>query len=102
MIVRIVRMEFKPDKTEAFLRMFKNTYPLIRNFEGCTFLELYRDSENPNCYYTVSKWVSEEKLEMYRLSNLFKETWAVTKTFFGGPPLAYSLNKEVNDSINPF
>lgn len=102
MMVRIVKMQFQPDKTEAFLRLFKNTYSRIRNFEGCSFLELYKDQSTPYMYYTVSKWEDQNKLEAYRNSPLFNETWAITKTYFAGPPVAYSLDKVVNDSTNPF
>lgn len=102
MLVRIVRMEFNKDKVDDFIKMFNETYPQIRNFNGCRFLELYQDEQNASCYYTMSKWENEEALEKYRQSDLFKRTWAITKTYFGGPPVAYSLLKKVNDSTNPF
>lgn len=95
-------MNFQSDKKEAFLELFKKTYSRIRNFDGCSFLELYQDVETPDVYYTMSKWENQEKLEAYRNSELFISTWAITKSFFSGPPVAYSLNKEVNDAINPF
>lgn len=102
MLVRIVRMQFQPDKTGDFLKLFKNTYTQIRSFEGCSFLELYSDQNMPDIFYTISKWDNEEKLAAYRSSGLFNETWAITKSYFAGPPVAYSLNKVVNDSTNPF
>jgi autoinducer 2-degrading protein len=102
MMVRIVRMEFAPEKVETFKKLFNETYERIRNFDGCRFLELYEDSPQANIFYTVSKWDNENKLEIYRNSTLFRETWKVTKSCFSAPPLAYSLVKKVEDLTNPF
>ena len=95
-------MEFAPEKTEDFKKLFDQTYPRIRNFDGCRFLELYRDDQQPNTYYTMSKWDTPEHLEAYRRSELFRDTWTITKSFFAAPPAAYSLCKNVEDSTNPF
>lgn len=95
-------MVFMTEKTEDFKKLFNQTYSQIRNFDGCRFLELYEDSEQANAFYTVSKWDSSDHLEEYRKSNLFRETWAITKSFFSASPVAYSLDKRVEDSTNPF
>src|SRR5688572_5409195 len=102
MLVRIVRMHFKNDQVEDFKKLFNNTYHQIRNFKGCRFLELYQDERDANVFYTISKWDHPEQLEEYRNSDLFRDTWAITKTYFSGPPVAYSMHKEVGDSTNPF
>ncbi len=95
-------MQFEAGKIEDFKKTFNNTYQQIRNFEGCRFLELYQDHDNPCFFYTISKWEEPQQLEVYRNSDLFKQTWAITKTYFAGPPVAYSLDKQVNDPTNPF
>ncbi len=95
-------MHFKQEKIEDFKKMFEETYSRIRNFDGCRFLELYQDEEDATVFYTISKWDHPDRLETYRNSDLFRDTWAITKTYFSSPPLAYSLNKQVNDSTNPF
>ena len=46
MFVRIVKMGFAPENIEAFLANFDANKDKIRNFEGCQFLELYRDKNN--------------------------------------------------------
>jgi quinol monooxygenase YgiN len=102
MLVRIVRMQFDAEKVEDFKKMFNETYSRIRNFKGCRFLELYTDEDEPNVFYTMSKWDDVNKLEEYRHSELFRETWAITKTYFSGVPVAYSLTRNVEDAINPF
>lgn len=90
-ITRIVRMEFRQEAVEDFLAMFSSTSPMIRNFPGCCALELHRDEELSHVYYTYSTWNSKEDLQTYRQSDLFRETWSLTKSWFGGPPQAYSL-----------
>ncbi|MEQ8240589.1 MAG: antibiotic biosynthesis monooxygenase family protein [Cyclobacteriaceae bacterium] len=93
MLTRIVRLEFKTDQTEKFEKIFSESKVLIRNFEGCEYLSLHKDFENPALYYTVSKWTSEDALNQYRDSSLFKTTWSKTKVLFDGKPRAFSLNQ---------
>ncbi len=95
-------MEFMPEKVLDFKKMFNETYSRIRNFDGCRFLELYQDEQDAHTFYTISKWDDEGKLEIYRNSELFRTTWAITRTYFSGPPIAYSLLKTVEDTTNPF
>ena len=68
----------------------------IRNFKGCSFLELYRDKNQPNIFFTYSYWDTEADLENYRNSTLFKEVWANTKSFFNDKPEAWSVDKVVS------
>lgn len=91
MITRIVRLSFDPKNVEDFLKVFADTKNDIRSFDGCTYLALMKDHELPNVYYTHSKWISDEALQQYRKSSLFKNTWEKTKILFNDKPLAYSL-----------
>lgn len=93
MIVRIVKMSFNPNKTDEFLENFNNNKLKIRAFEGCNFLELYRDKNNTNVFFTYSYWDSEDDLERYRHSPLFKSVWAKTKPLFNAKPEAWSVDK---------
>ena len=86
-------MTFEPSKTEAFLKLFERNREKIRGFEGCEFLELYRDKNNKNIFFTYSYWKDEEALENYRHSALFKEVWSETKQMFAARPEAWSLGK---------
>lgn len=95
MIVRIVKMTFQSDKVEQFQKMFDEKKNLIRDFEGCKRLELLRDVNHSNIFFTYSFWDHEDDLNKYRHSKLFKGVWAVTKTFFSKEPEAWSLNQEV-------
>jgi quinol monooxygenase YgiN len=91
MLIRIVRMQFESEKVENFLENFNKNKEKIRNFEGCEHLELWQDAENLCIFCTFSHWQSEEYLEKYRNSELFKEVWAFTKTLFSEKPQAFSV-----------
>lgn len=96
MFVRIVKMSFKEDKIDQFLDNFHQNKEKIRNFEGCLKLELYRDKKDKNIFFTYSYWNSEQDLENYRNSGLFKNVWAKTKLLFNKKPQAWSLDKIVS------
>lgn len=96
MFIRIVKMSFDPSKIDDFLAFFDTKKNDIRHFEGCEFLELYRDKTNDNNLFTYSYWNSEDDLENYRNSDLFKNVWAITKQSFNGRPEAWSVDKLVS------
>lgn len=93
MFVRIVRMSFDPLKIEEFLQNFHDNKNQIRNFEGCTFLELYRDKKHTNIFFTYSYWNAEKDLENYRNSIFFKDAWGKISVLFNDTPLAWSVEK---------
>lgn len=95
MIIRIVRMEFQPEKLAEFHLIFEKSQPLIRTFDGCNHVEMHADAQNANVRYTLSHWDSEDALNEYRHSALFERTWAATKVLFAGKPQAFSLLREV-------
>lgn len=93
MFIRIVKMNFQPEKVDAFLENFHRNKEQIRNFSGNTFLELYQDKNNKSVFFTYSIWESEEDLENYRNSELFNEVWTFTKALFNDKPQAWSVDK---------
>jgi heme-degrading monooxygenase HmoA len=95
MIIRIVRMDFREDALPSFLSMFEERKKMIRNFEGCTHLELWQDSKEKNIFFTYSIWDTEDHLNRYRYSELFKDTWAITKSCFAGKPQAWTVNQKL-------
>jgi len=96
MFVRIVKMGFQPEKVETFLSDFEAIKSKVRGFEGCHFLELYRDKSNTNQFFTYSYWENEKALENYRNSELFKGVWKNTKQYFNQKPEAWSVDKLVS------
>ncbi len=93
MFVRIVKMSFSEKHIEDFLVNFEENKSKIRNFKGCRLLELYQDKTNPNIFFTYSYWESENDLEFYRQSELFKSVWSKTKLLFNEKPEAWSVDK---------
>jgi quinol monooxygenase YgiN len=92
MIKRIVKMTFRPEAAEVFLRdVFEPSKARIRAFEGCRHMELLRHSSRPEVLFTLSHWESEAALEAYRQSALFRDTWAKTKALFAEKAEAWSL-----------
>ena len=92
MFVRIVKMGFEASKVETFLQNFNNNKEKIRNYNGCRLLELYRDKKEPTLFFTYSYWETEQDLENYKNSELFKAVWAKTKILFNKKPEAWSMD----------
>lgn len=93
MFVRIVKLRFHEENIPAFLENFEEVKEKIRSFEGNQFLELYQDKNDKRIFFTYSYWESEEHLESYRNSDLFKVVWSFTKTLFSDKPEAWSVDK---------
>jgi hypothetical protein len=91
MIVRIVKMTFIPNKVNDFLNVFNLSKDKIRAFKGCQHLKLLQNKKQPNILFTYSYWNSEEDLENYRKSEVFKTTWEQTKVLFLDKPEAWTM-----------
>ena len=96
MFIRIVKMSFPDEHINAFISIFENNKSQIRVAEGCSLLELYRDKDNPNVFFTYSYWENESYLAAYRQSDLFKSVWTETKQLFNDKPQAWSVDKIVS------
>lgn len=86
-------MHFTEAGVDEFLSIFNRNKVSIRNFPGCTHLELLKDAEDPNTFSTLSYWDNEESLEKYRKSELFASVWGTVKTLFAERTQAFSLVK---------
>ncbi len=89
-------MSFAEENVEAFLKNFDNNKEKIRAVDGCEFLQLLRDKDNANQFFTYSFWNEQADLENYRQSDLFKGVWAKTKVLFNDKPHAWSVEKVVS------
>lgn len=94
MIVRIVKMTFRPEETARFQALFEGWKPKIRSFPGCRHLELLHDVNDPRIFFTYSHWNGVEDLEKYRVSEVFASVWPVVKTLFAAPAEAWSVDRE--------
>jgi len=98
MIIRIVKMTFKAELVDTFLTKFRQHKMEIRHFEGCQHLELLRDVDNPNIFFTYSYWNDPADLERYRQSELFRLVWNKTKPLFEARPEAWSVDRSETTS----
>ena len=98
MIVRIVKMTFKPDLTEEFINLFENYKLNIRNSQGCEYLQVLQDNKKSNIIFSYSYWSDEKDLDNYRKSEVFREVWPKTKALFEAEPEAWT-NKVLHDLI---
>ena len=93
MLIRIVRMHFTEAGVEEFLEIFDENKEAIRNFPGCSHLQLLKDADDSLCYSTLSYWDKAESLENYRKSELFGKVWGRVKTLFSERSQAFSLER---------
>ena len=94
MIIRIVKMTFEENLIQDFLDIFEETKHRIREFEGCLHLELLRDIDSENVFFTYSHWDSKEHLNNYRNSEVFGDVWPKTKVLFKAKPEAWSMEQK--------
>ncbi|MFA6261797.1 MAG: antibiotic biosynthesis monooxygenase family protein [Bacteroidia bacterium] len=92
MIERIVRMSFETASITDFLHVFERSKAAIAAFPGCKGLRLLKDLHHDHVFLTYSYWDSEDDLNAYRNSELFKTTWAQTKILFNQKPIAWSVH----------
>ena len=86
-------MEFEPENVSAFVNIFKTNKDIITNFDGCHSVELLRDINTQNIFFTYSIWDSESYLNKYRESNTFKDIWSKTKPLFSSKAKAWSVEE---------
>ena len=97
MIKRIVKMSFRPEAVPTFVgEVFEQSKHRIRAFPGCRHMELLQHASQPNILFTLSIWDSEDALDAYRQSDLFRDTWTRTKLGFAEKAEAWTV--EVADA----
>ncbi len=94
MIVRLVKMTFKPDEAGRFQRLFEGWRHRIIATPGCRALELLHDVKDGRVFFTRSVWVAEADLEAYRRSATFADVWPVVKQMFAAPAEAWTVQVE--------
>ncbi len=88
-------MHFTEAGVDEFLQIFNANKEKIRNFPGCTHLQLLTDPDDPLCYTTLSHWNRPEDLENYRKSELFGSVWGRVKTLFSERTQAFTLERYI-------
>lgn len=91
MIIRFVKLEIREEHIEDFKILTKHEKADILAFEGCSYLQVLQDQNNPSIFFTVSHWESESALNIYRESDFFRGNWNQVKQWFASKPQAWSL-----------
>lgn len=97
-------MQMREDALDAFLDLFARTADRIRATPGCRRLDLWQDADDPTRVATHSHWDDAEALDAYRQSDLFRATWAETKTYFAARASAQSFTRiwpDTSDTLAP-
>lgn len=89
-------MKFQKEKINDFISFSSKIEPLIKEQEGCLYLEILQDANDKQIFFTCSHWESEENLNDYRKSDFFKNVWPKAKQWFIDKPEAWSLIKTKN------
>lgn len=91
MILRLVKMKFKPEESANFEAFFYSIKDTIEAMPGILSVKLYQDEDDENIFFTHSIWLNTSSLDAYRTSEFFSEIWPKTKTMFADKPMAWSL-----------
>jgi len=86
-------MEFKKEEIGSFKRLFSKNKEKIRAQPGCQGLKLLESQDGLGTFFTYSLWESEDHLNAYRHSDLFKEVWKNTKALFADKAMAWSCDE---------
>ena len=89
-------MHFTEAGVEEFLQIFNKNKEAIRNFPGCSHLQLLKDADDSTIFTTLSHWDKVESLDNYRKSELFGQVWGRVKTLFAERTQAFTLDKFID------
>lgn len=91
MIRRIVKLHFKEEFINDFVKIFQEKEEFIKNWPGCLSLQLLQDVDSSSTFFTISTWQQLNDLDAYRASPGFKSTWEQIKPMFIDKAKAWSL-----------
>jgi len=100
MVKRIVKMTFRSGEADAFLSIFEQYREQIAAASGCLSLEMLRDANNPEVFFTYSTWENPEALDAYRQSEIFGIVWPQTKSLFAFPAEAWTVYSQWKSAEN--
>lgn len=93
MIVRLVKLTFRPEAVPEFRDLFEGWHPRIIAMPGCRHLQLLQGTDDPHVFFTYSEWASVEHLEAYRNSEVFGSVWPVVKGLFAARAEAWTTDR---------
>lgn len=75
----MVKLQLQDGKFEQFKEIFEYGKDVVAGSEGCFYVQLLQDDNDPNVIFTLSEWTSEEALNKYRSSEEFRAYWPKIK-----------------------
>ena len=90
-ILRVVRMEFRPEACAAFDALFAAERSRIAASPGCIALACVSDAAGGSGRTTLSVWRTAEDLVTYRDGEVFRGVWQQAKRGFAHRPVAWSM-----------
>lgn len=91
MITRIVHLHIHVDRMEEALEILERNIASIRQMDGCSQVNLFRDTHRSGLLMSISVWQSEAHLNNYRHSAFFQDFWKQLKGTFAEPARAWSF-----------
>lgn len=92
-MIRIVKLTLKQENVNDFLSHFETVKNDINSFPGCLGMKLLQEKKEGNILFTYSQWKSEDDLENYRNSELFRSIWPTVKQWFAAKAEAWSTDQ---------
>lgn len=92
-MTRLVKLEIVEGYEEYFVEVYMNVFSEILKSPGCNTVKLVRDIHSKHIFFTVSEWDTEEDLNNYRASSLFREIWAKLKPHFANKAEVWSVEE---------
>jgi len=91
MITRIVKLNIESSAVDEFMSVLGQVRHRIEQFEGCRSLELLSDKKDRTVFFSYSIWESEDHLDKYRNSEVFREIWNAIKKYVTSKPNAWTV-----------
>ena len=83
-------MVFIEEKSAKFREHSKTIVNKISKSKGCHKVEILQDINDRNIFFSYSHWSSEEDLNNYRNSEMFKNIWGELRKMFAKKTQAWS------------
>jgi quinol monooxygenase YgiN len=90
----IAEFECNAGKGAGFLEVLKDALSDTRAFEGCELVEIYTDSDNPDCILLFEKWATRENHGAYMAWRGENGMAEMMGPFMSGMPKVTHLNSE--------
>ncbi len=91
MITRIVKMNVNVLDVKKFKDLVQAYQNKILAAQGCKQVNIMCDKKIKTKFFSYSIWESEQDLENYRNSEMFKKTWNEVKQLFSSPAQAWTV-----------